>query len=107
MTLKPGNIDGLINAAGSQGEPLDGRPKQHQGLCPCKPALAAEGSGARGGEATPHTRADAEPTPKGAGPPPFNLTELRSRHVFQVLAYELGDLCVGIDPDFRSFWTRS
>ena len=59
MTLKPGNIDGLINAAGSQGEPLDGRPKQHQGRCPCDPALAAEGSGARGGEATPHTRAEA------------------------------------------------
>ena len=50
---------------------------------------------------------DAEPTPKGAGPPPFNLTALRLRHVFQVLAYELGGLCVGIDPDFRSFWTRS
>ena len=63
----------------ARGSPLDGRPKQHQGLCPCKPALAAEGSGARGGEATPHTRADAEPTPKGAGPPPFNLTSLRLR----------------------------
>ena len=81
----------------ARGSPLDGRPKQHQGLCPCKPALAAEGSGARGGEATPHTRAeawgtahrqaeyacggptDAEPTPRGAGPPPFNLTALRSR----------------------------
>ena len=43
----------------ARGSPLDGRPKQHQGLCPCKPALAAEGSGARGGEATPHTRAEA------------------------------------------------
>ena len=51
--------------------------------------------------------ADAEPTPKGAGPPPFNLTALRSRNVFQVQAYELCGLCVGIDPDFRSFWTRS
>lgn len=32
---------------------------QHQGLCPCHPALAAEGSGARGGEAAPRSPAKA------------------------------------------------
>ena len=32
---------------------------QHQGLCPCHPTLAAEGSGARGGEATPLSRGQA------------------------------------------------
>lgn len=32
---------------------------QHQGRCPCHPALAAEGSGARDGEAAPHSRAEA------------------------------------------------
>jgi len=30
---------------------------QHQGCCPCHLATAALGSGARGGEATPHSRA--------------------------------------------------
>ena len=46
-------------AAGSQCEPPGRQTKANQGLCPCNPALAAEGSGARGGEATPHTRAEA------------------------------------------------
>ncbi|VXB74951.1 conserved hypothetical protein [Pseudomonas sp. 8O] len=32
---------------------------QHQGLCPCHPTLAAEGSGARGGEAAPLSRGQA------------------------------------------------
>ncbi len=32
---------------------------QHQGLCPCHPALAAEGSGARDGRAVPHSQAEA------------------------------------------------
>jgi len=32
---------------------------QHQGRCPCHPALAAEGSGARGGRAAPHSQAEA------------------------------------------------
>lgn len=43
-----------------QGEPFPLEPaEQHQGLCPCHPALAAEGSGARGGEAAPHSQAEA------------------------------------------------
>jgi hypothetical protein len=32
------------------------RENEHQGRCPCHPALAAEGSGAWGGKATPHSQ---------------------------------------------------
>lgn len=39
--------------------PLGTPISEHQGLCPCHPALAAEGSGARGGGAAPHSPAEA------------------------------------------------
>lgn len=43
-----------------QGERFPLEPaEQHQGLRPCHPALAAEGSGARGGGTAPHSPAEA------------------------------------------------